>query len=216
MVYRSKDFTSLLSLGGLVKEYSNNCTNSCYLDRVGHSQDSKIERVHRDSLNKYPINLNSVFGIHRTEHIPCVKSVHRRIQTLADDIPWGAPVFFAWLMTYFFLIILTRTILSRKQLLSLWTWSVTHEFWFGLASPSSASTIFSNVITTQLPEACHASRRATRAWTVLTQTPSYSTGRTLPVHRHIRAFVANSFPLRPISSVMQCDRLVCRWYVSPA
>ena len=137
MVYRSKDFTSLLSLGGLVKEYSNNCTNSCYLDRVGHSQDSKIERVHRDSLNKYPINLNSVFGIHRTEHIPCVKSVHRRIQTLADDIPWGAPVFFAWLMTYFFLIILTRTILSRKQLLSLWTWSVTHEFWFGLASPSS-------------------------------------------------------------------------------
>ena len=114
----------------------------------------------------------------------------------------------------FFPVILTQTILSRKQFLSLRTWSVTHpafsKIWI-LIRPClaflSASTIFSNVIATQLPEACHASRRATRAWTVLTQTPSYSTGRTLPVHRHIRAFVANCFPLRPISSVMQCDAM---------
>ena len=51
IVYRSKDSIYVIAIS--VKEYNNNCTNSCYLDTVGHSQDSKIE-----CLNKYPINLN--------------------------------------------------------------------------------------------------------------------------------------------------------------
>ena len=151
--------------------------------------------------------------------IPTFMSIHRS-QTLADDIPWGAPVFFAWLMTYFFLIILTRTILSRKQLLSLWTWSVTHEFWFGLASPSS-QLLLSFQMSSQpsfqrLAMLLGEQRELGRFLLKLRVIPRAGHCQCTDIFVHSSQIVSHYGPSLPSCNVMQCDRPVCRWYVPPA
>lgn len=122
------------------------------------------------------------------------------------------------------LVILTQTILGHKQLLSLRTWSVDIQsslIW-NLNSESASSHLH---VSFYYIFKCHhtsASRdlpcfsesneglRGSCSNSEFFHGPDTASAQTCSCVRR------KYFPLRPISSVIQCDRPVCQWYVSPA